>query len=194
MARSKESIDVFKSRITRVQGFARPNLFTVFVRRPGGLQDLLPEVGSQFKFQIKATSLPAANIGTIQIPFNGRMFNVPGDRTYEPLSMTVMNDEKFDVREFFEKWIDLVQHRKFNYARGGNMSYFSTVDVAAHQRDARAGGSLADARRYRFVNCFPTNVSSIDLDAASNDAIEEFSVEWQYSHYRVIDSKSPQEK
>ena len=53
MARSKESIDVFKSRITRVQGFARPNLFTVFVRRPGGLQDLLPEVGSQFKSRLR---------------------------------------------------------------------------------------------------------------------------------------------
>lgn len=193
MALSKESIDSFKAAAVGVQGFARPNLFTVFINRPGGLKDILPEVGDNFKFQIKATSLPAANIGTVQIPYNGRMFNVPGDRTYEPLSMTIMNDEKFSVREWFEKWIEAVQHRKFNMAQGGNLNYFSDIDVAALQRDARSGGPLANSRRYRFKNCFPTNVSSIDLDAASNDAIEEFSVEWQYSHYVVVDAKSPQE-
>ena len=43
------------------------------------------------------------------------------------------------------------------------------------------GGSVI--RTYQLHHCFPTNVSAIDLAYDSNDQIEEFTVEWQYSFF-----------
>ena len=40
-------------------------------------------------------------------------------------------------------------------------------------------------RQYRFVDVFPTNISAIDLDFGSNDAIEEFTVEMQVQYWQV---------
>ena len=42
-----------------------------------------------------------------------------------------------------------------------------------------------ELRGYRFVDVFPTNISAIDLDFGSNDAIEEFTVEMQVQYWQV---------
>ena len=47
--------------------------------------------------------------------------------------------------------------------------------------DSEEGGSVI--RTYHLHHCFPTNVSAIDLAYDSNDQIEEFTVEWQYSFF-----------
>jgi hypothetical protein len=49
------------------------------------------------------------------------------------------------------------------------------------EKDASAGGAVL--RQYTLLHCFPTNVSPIDLAYDSNDQIEEFTVEWQYSYF-----------
>ena len=43
-------------------------------------------------------------------------------------------------------------------------------------------------RTYKLHHCFPTNVSAIDLAYDSNDQIEEFTVEWQYSFFTAAKS------
>ena len=40
-------------------------------------------------------------------------------------------------------------------------------------------------RQYKLWYAFPTSVSAIDLAYDSNDQIEEFSVEFQYSYWTV---------
>ena len=34
-----------------------------------------------------------------------------------------------------------------------------------------------------FVNCWPSNMSSIDLNWDSVNTIQEFTVDWQYDYY-----------
>ena len=43
-------------------------------------------------------------------------------------------------------------------------------------------------KNYRFYGAFPTLVSSIDLSYENTDAIEEFTVEFQYQWYDALDA------
>jgi len=41
-------------------------------------------------------------------------------------------------------------------------------------------------KKYKFVGLFPTDVSPIDVDWGSNDAIEEFSITMSYQWWESI--------
>ena len=57
----------------------------------------------------------------------------------------------------------------------------ATLAVTQLEKDSTLTGSRL--RTYELMYCFPTNVSPIDLAYDSNDQIEEFTVEWQYSYF-----------
>ena len=179
---AKQSITNFKSNISSI-GFARSNIFEATINPPGTTNAKTSP--TNHKFYIKAASLPASNIGTIGIPFQGRVFNVPGDRTFDAWSTTIINSENLEFRKFLESWVNDVQDNKVNLSVANGLAYQSTLEIKSFMRDKVAGESLKTARHYKFHNCFPTSVSAIDLDFASNDAIEEFTCEWQYSHWTV---------
>ncbi len=42
-------------------------------------------------------------------------------------------------------------------------------------------------KKYKFVGMFPIDIAAIDLDWGSNDAIEEFSVTFQYQYWTTQD-------
>ena len=45
---------------------------------------------------------------------------------------------------------------------------------------SRAGATIGT---WEFKNIFPVNVSEIALDWATNDTIEEFTIEWAYDYW-----------
>jgi hypothetical protein len=93
-------VDDFKSKL--VGGGARPNMFKATVNFPGfagGEVELT-------SFLIKAAALPASTIGAINVPFRGRQVIIAGDRTFEPWTITVINDTDFKVRNAFERWMN----------------------------------------------------------------------------------------
>ena len=109
-------------------GGARPNLFEVGLQWPAPLAPLVaPRVpatsgtaalaaadagaaagGGVPGFLCKATSLPAAVNGVIEVPFRGRMLKIAGDRTFEPWSVTVINETNFALRAAFERWVNFM--------------------------------------------------------------------------------------
>ena len=94
------TIDDFKSRL--VQGGARPNLFEVEFNFPTAIGEQLSvstvEEDLKFRMMIKGAQLPASNIAEVVVPFRGRQLKVAGDRTFEPWTVTVINDEDFQLR------------------------------------------------------------------------------------------------
>ena len=51
-------------------------------------------------------------------------------------------------------------------------------------RTRNSDKTTAELARYEFINVFPSNISAIDLDYGSNDAIEEFTVELQVQYFQ----------
>ena len=53
---------------------------------------------------IKAAELPASNVGDIPVAFRGRILHVAGDRTFDPWTVTIINDVDFGIRSAMERW------------------------------------------------------------------------------------------
>ena len=179
------NINNFKSRLEG--GGARPNLFRALVTFPGQVGDI-GELSNLGSFMIKGASLPASIVAPVEIPYLGRKLKVAGDRTYEPYTLTIINDTNFKVRHAFEKWMDLINDNVANVSTFSQantaLDYMSTVQVQqlGRENDANATDPLFLAE-YTLVDAFPTNISAIDLNWESNDAIEEFTVEMNYQYW-----------
>ena len=180
---TQRSIEDFKAVLQG--GGVRPTMFQVELTFPGDVTGDPNQATNDGTFLIKAASLPAANIGQIQIPFRGRQLKVSGDRTFEDWQVRVINDDTFRLRKAFEEWSEKIQN--FNYALGANRleQYFSTAIVRQLDRD---GSQL---RAYQFEGIWPITVSSIDLDFDSRDAAEDYSVTFAVQYYSAIDAGDP---
>lgn len=181
------TIDDFKASV--VSDFARPNLFQVDLNFPTGIinESALATFG---KFTVRAANLPASQIGVIEVPFRGRVLKIAGDRTFEPWTITVMNDSNFVLRNAFELWANSIQAANENFTAAGTLGdpsdstgYFADMSVHQLARDLKDGQAPKVLKSYKFYNVFPSNISAIDLDFGNNDAIEEFTVELQVQYW-----------
>ena len=105
MASTKENRTISDFKGALIGGGARPNLFEVELTT---LHAGISWNSSDFSYMCKAATLPASNIANIDIPFRGRIFKVAGDRTIDPWTVTIINDENFNLRNAFEEWTDLI--------------------------------------------------------------------------------------
>ena len=176
---------------TKIGYGIRPNLFKVSLENaPQGVPTPLSDL-SKIGFLCRSAGIPASNIGTVEVPFRGRMLKIAGDRTFEPWTITIHNDTAFRLRSWFEKWMECIQLYDENAtmidhgtAVGGSPSYLNYMkNMRVTQLDRRGNA----VRSYEFYDCWPSNVSSIDLDFGSNDAIEEFTVELQVQYWKPIE-------
>ena len=190
--RENKTISQFKSQL--IGGGARPNLFEVeLTTLPTGIA----WPADNFRYMCKAAQLPASVIANIDIPFRGRIFKVAGDRTIEPWSITVINDEDFRIRKAMEEWVDFIAKLENNLGATDPSAYMVNAKVfqlgrgSAPSSQTNAGDRNAVLREYEFIDIFPTNVSSIDLSYDSSDTIEEFTVDFQVQSFSFVDAGGP---
>ena len=190
--RENKTISQFKSQL--IGGGARPNLFEVeLTTLPAGIAWPADNV----RYMCKAAQLPASVIANIDIPFRGRIFKVAGDRTIEPWSITIINDEDFRIRKAMEEWVDLIAKLENNLGATDPSAYMVNAKVfqlgrgAAPSSQNNSGDRNAVLREYEFIDIFPTSVSSIDLSYDSSDTIEEFVVDFQVQSFSFVDAGGP---
>jgi hypothetical protein len=133
----------------------------------------------------KSAALPGSNLGVIEVPFRGRTVKIAGDRTFDTWTTTFFNDKDFKLRSFFEQWANSINTHEANtaplFVPNNSTGYMADLSVKQLEKDASEEGAIL--RSYTLKYCFPTNVSQIDIAYDSNDQIEEFTVEWQYSYF-----------
>jgi hypothetical protein len=136
--------------------------------------------------------MPAQNIASIDVPFRGRTFKVAGDRTIDPWTITIINDEDFRLRRAFEEWSEQIAKLENNLGTTDPGAYMVNAKVyqlgrgSAPSSKDNAGSTNAVLAEYQFVDIFPTNVSQIDLSYDSTDTIEEFTVEFQVQSFNIL--------
>tara|TARA_Y100001936_G_C15843715_1_gene543426 strand:- start:185 stop:763 length:579 start_codon:yes stop_codon:yes gene_type:complete len=160
----------------------RPNMFQVDISFPGSVEADQTLVS----YMCKSAVLPASNIGVIEVPFRGRTVKIAGDRTFDNWSATFINDKEMKSRSYFEQWLNQINTHKENTAQIIDpTAYGRSLVVRQLEKDnSQAGDEL---RSYKLWYAFPISTSAIDLAYDSNDQIEEFSVEFQYSYWTVGD-------
>ena len=193
-SRDNKTISEFKSRL--LGGGARPNLFEVeLTTLPASVT--FPWQAERFGFLCKAAQMPAQTIANIDVPFRGRIFKVAGDRTIEPWSITVINDEDFRIRKAMEEWVDFIAKLENNLGATDPSAYMVNAKVfqlgrgSAPSSQTNAGDRNAVLREYEFIDIFPTSVSSIDLSYDSSDTIEEFVVDFAVQSFKFVNAGGP---
>ena len=170
-----------------IKGGVRPNLFSVEHGFPTGVAvPTIDGTGSSEEsvaFMCKAAALPATNVGTVELPFRGRVLKVPGDRTYETWTGTFYMDDAFELRSAYEKWIELTNGVDTNTASAGVGDCL--LDVVVNQLDKFEGSpdKLKIIRSYKLVSAFPVSVSQVSVAYDNNDSYEEFDVEFAYQYH-----------
>ena len=156
---------------------ARPNLFEMTLTVPTGMTGV---VSTNFTKLCKTAQIPGSTIGVVEVQYFGRPVKMPGNRTFENLTTTIINDEGFELRKSMEAWMAFLNSHEGNtteVAGGtGGLNYTGTLTIQQSNRD----GTFSNDASYTFNKCWPVNVAPIDLDWGTNDTIEEFTVEWAY--------------
>ena len=183
---SERSIVDFRSKMRG--GGARSNLFEVTIEYPDllGLPTDPDGPKATGEFLIKAAEIPASNLGNIPVPFRGRVLPVAGDRTFDPWTVTVINDNNFKIRDAMEKWSNFINDLQTSQGIVNPEDYQTSAFVKQLSREGDANpGTIDILREYRFEGIYPNVVSSIPLDYGATDQIEEFQVTFNYLFYSV---------
>ena len=181
-SRPNKNISQFKSKL--IGGGARPNLFEVeLTTLPANV--VANWDADVFNFMCKAAQLPPQNIANIDVPFRGRIFKVAGDRTIDTWTVTIINDESFELRNAFEQWTEVIAKLDNNLGATQPDAYMTNATVYQLGRGSTKSSKNSDGtenavlKEYTFQNIFPTTVSEIALSYDTGDTIEEFDVEFQ---------------
>ena len=154
-------------------GGVRTNLFMV----TGTIPDY--QTNQAISFLVKAAQIPASSLGTIEVPYRGRRIKLPGDRTFQDWSITVISDANMSLRSAFESWSSFFNQHIANITDNAFMQNMPTWSVTQLLRNGDA------LRSYNFIGCFPSEVGAIDLSYENNDQIAEFPVTLNYSWWEA---------
>ena len=170
-----------------IKGGVRPNLFQVNHGFPTGVTPpAISEVqGGEVPYMCKAAALPATNVGTVELPFRGRVIKVPGDRTYETWTATFYMDDAFELRSAYDRWIQLTNGVDTNTAEADVTTGGILEDITVEQLNKFGGTSteLEVIRTYKLFAGFPVSVSQVSVAYDNNDSYEEFDVEFAYQYH-----------
>lgn len=185
------NIDKFKSNAL-LKGGARSSLFEVQITLPPAVinatgNDILDVTPYDLKlaqedliFLCKSSSIPASSVGVIEIPYMGRKVNCVGSRTFEPWTITVINDENFRVRKAFEHWLSVMNGHSSNFKKGVTSSPDTYQQTGVVRHFGQSGNLI---RVYVLNNLFPTEISTTELSWDNENTIEEFSVTLRYDYW-----------
>ena len=191
------TLNDFKNRISG--GGARPNLFECEINFPIRLSanltasdDGIP-LAEKTRFLVKAASLPGSTINVIDIPFRGRNLKIAGDRTFDPWTITVINDVDFTIRNAFERWMNYMNKHEDNSGELNPVNYQKDMKVyqlgkAGVDVNMSSNDRMNILKSYAFYGTFPTAISAIDLSYDQADTIEEFTVDLQVQWWDALDT------
>lgn len=182
------SLSKFRANVTDL---ARPNRFWVSI---GDVSNDIAEFGddnsvemdsweSTHEFLAKTTSLPGRTIGNIELNWQGMKYNISGDPTFEDITFTFLNNYEWDLREFFEKWIENIAQMGTN-ERSQPGAYKS--DVITMQQLGRTQKDVLAT--YKLVGAYPITLAAQELSMENNDQTEEISVTIKFDYFEVVAS------
>jgi len=173
------SLNINNIRSNLIGGGARPSLFEVIITNPvSSIADI------KVPFMAKASQIPGHSVNKIEVPYQGRKWAIPGDRVVNDWTVTIINDETFDIRNALEEWSNAINSQQGNIATLGSApaNYLSQAVV-------RQFGKSGDViRTYELHDIWPMDIAPIDLSWEQNDTIEEFVVTWALRDFEVISS------
>jgi hypothetical protein len=180
------SLQKFRNNVTDI---ARPNRFWVSIGDPtndiptygNDNQVGLPVWQEKHQFLVKTTQIPGRTLGNIELNWQGMKYNIAGDPTFEDITFTFINNYEWDIRGFFEQWLESIAHMGSN--ERSQPGKYKSDSVIMQQLGRTQSDVLAT---YKLVGAYPTNIAGIDLSMDNGDQAEEISVTMKYDYFEVL--------
>lgn len=167
--------------LVRTEGLARSNRFIVYIYPPFSMTS--QSFDAKLSFYCESVSLPGMNLLTNPITTYGEQREVVYNRSYEPVNLEFMLDQKMDIRRYFDDWQNKIIHpvsRMINYYQ----NYIGTIEIY------QLGSEGNEQTKYavRLHEAYPKSIAPI---AYNYDAkgISKLSVSIEYKYWTPL---SPQ--
>jgi len=181
------NLNEFRNKL--VNGGARPSQFEMSVIWPDLVRGLagVAQAEQDVRFLCEISQIPGEMINPITVNYFGRQLKYAGERTWNDLTITILNDEDFKIHKALEKWMKAVADHPTTVSQfdGGIASGSYATDFVVTQMSRNSGGSPTQA--YKFIGAWPTNIGDIALNWGSTDAIETFTCTFAYQWWEAVD-------
>jgi len=156
---------------------ARANLFQV---------DLKETVtGVDTAFWVKGGQIPGSTIAILPVNHGGRVLKIPGLRTFDDWTCTVINDEDMSIKRAMIFWmiemagdVDGQRGYAFSGTRTTGKKPYKTQDIDIKQYDQE--GSLKQT--YTMHNAWPNAIADTPVDWGT-DGLQEFTLTFSYDYW-----------
>lgn len=156
------------------KGFARPSRFRVQITYPA----IVGTPNTRDEVFIHTASLPASITGVATAYYFGRAVPIRGDRQTQPFQCTIYNDIDFSHRNTLERWMNLsVGHESNIQATPNYKDLDGIIDIF------QLGLDDTVLKHVKLLGVFPNDVAQIDLGYQIVDTIEEYTVNFEYTHW-----------
>jgi len=197
MGTPAHSINYLKNNIAKVGGFARSNLFAVTIYLGSRNFDYsnagmgIDQRRKYMKLLARSVVLPGSQLATIDVPYRGMGYKIPGEKIYEPLTITFMNDAQHTIRNTLLDWHKTIRHFDNNYmfnTDATNVHNYGDITIDLLHRDKWKVRNNAPrvSSSYEFDRAWPVMIGSLELDSGANDQVQEFTTQFEYQRYRLV--------
>lgn len=139
-----------------------------------------PKIGDQ-PFHIRAASLPAVNTTVLQIPHRGRQFKMPGQRTYESWTITVLDDTgNNNLWIKFYDWANTIQNHVSNTSNASNLDFTDQMTTFTVKQLNFNGD--ATTKTVVLNRAWPSNIGEIRFSADDAESLSSFTVQLEYQY------------
>ena len=85
------------------------------------------DAGRKMEYLCKGAQLPSDVVNPIDVYYMGRQIKVAGDRTFEEMTLTIINDADFSIRNAFERWMSLLNTHEGNLGVVNPNNYWASL-------------------------------------------------------------------
>ena len=162
-------------------GGARPSLFEFKIT--GAPTDGMTK--ANIHLYCNVSEIPPLTLTPIERQYFGRTVKIPGDLVFADLTTTIINTEKYNVRNEIEKWMEAINSTVSNDSDSAADFGTGTAKLKHFQKDG------TETMVYQFNDCWPTTISEIALSYDTASDIEQFDVTWAYNYYTQTGGTAP---
>jgi hypothetical protein len=160
------------------QKFIRPYLFLVSCNI-NGIAVVTPGDTISHSVLVKTATLPSTTIGNIEIPYQGRKVNMPGDRAVPAdMAMTVIYNQTNNIHKKF--------HDAMNALQGSENTGISAFNLIDNVMEIGVGDPTSPntiLQSYKLFGVIPTSIGAVEVSHETVDALLTFDATIQYSYH-----------
>jgi hypothetical protein len=143
---------------------------------------------SHMRLFAKATAIPGTQIGMIPVGYRGRIIKFAGERQFgewviQVYDGTIRGEPQGNIREIMENWIELTNSSKDHEVRLNTASTSPWTVEWFDTNDGFGEGTGDFTQTFELHNCWPIDISPIDLSYDQADAFSEFTLTLAYDYH-----------